>query len=232
MKGKITLIVLLDHGKDMHILDHKMKEYIKQAINDITSHSSGEIICVITQNSANYRFYPIFIAAIITLIIMPLAHVATSISLVDYRQISITYFIAMIIFYILSLSFIYTPLGVALTPKHIKKSCAKRFALEQFFSNNLHDTTHKTGILIFISVAEKHVEIISDKGINKVIEKITWDNMMDNLIKSIKQNKLGEGLLYNIPQLKSILVRHFPVKDKIKELTNTVIEIHEVKYIH
>lgn len=217
----------------MQILDKKMQGYIEQAVHDLERHSHGEIVCVIVKSSANYRFMPIILALLMAFILVPLLNISaliTNVIAVDVGIIDII--LKLIAFILFSFLFILTPIHIWITPKRIKLLCAKRHAVEQFFINHLHHTKKRAGVLIFVSVAEHYAEIIGDKGINDVMESGGWDAIIQNLIKSIKQKKLGEGLLYSITQLKSIMVKHFPLqREKNNELPNAVIFIEKTDFI-
>lgn len=217
----------------MNILDKKMKGYIEQAVHDLERHSYGEIVCVVAKSSANYRFFPIILALLITFIIVPLFNFSIFFNqFININFLMLDLIVKISSFILLVLLFILTPIHLWITPKRIKKSCAKRQALEQFFVNKLHHTKKRAGVLIFVSVAERYAEIIGDKGINDVIESGTWDAIIENLIKSIKQKKLGEGLLYSITQLKTLMVKYYPLqREKTSELPNAVVFIHKTNFI-
>jgi putative membrane protein len=217
----------------MQILDKKMQGYIEQAIHDLERHSHGEVVCVIVNASANYRFLAIIWALLISFIFVPLLNIpGLIINFISLDRFILDLIVETLSFILLGFLFILTPIHIWVTPKRIKKLCAKRHALEQFFINNLHHTKKRLGVLIFVSVAEHYAEIIGDKGINDVMEPGAWDTIIQNLIKSIKQKKLGEGLLYSITQLKSIMVKHFPLqREKPNELPNSVILIDRSDYI-
>ena len=54
-----------------------------------------------------------------------------------------------------------TPVKMRLTPRALKRSCVRRLAREQFFAQNLHRTTERAGVLLFVSVAERSVESLA-----------------------------------------------------------------------
>ena len=62
--------------------------------------------------------------------------------------------------------FAHLPVPMALVPDWLKRRRASRLAREQFFERGLHLTRARTGVLIFVAVAEHYVEIIADEGIN------------------------------------------------------------------
>lgn len=214
-------------------LDDKMQGYIEQAIHDLEKNSYGEVVCVVARSSANYRLFPILIAVIISFFIIPMFNLNILLS----NIIKLDDWLLNIIINLVSFSFIlslllFTPLAVLVTPKRIKHACAKRFAWEQFFSNNLHHAKKRSGVLIFISITERYAHIIGDKGINDELCSSTWADILNDLIKSIKNGKLGEGLLYCITQLKTIMVKSFPTsRERIKDLPDSVVYIDKTTYI-
>ena len=74
---------------------------------------------------------------------------------------------------------------LALVPKSIANANVRRRASEQFLAQNLHTTTGRTGVLIFVSVAEQRVEIIADSGIDARVPKGTWQNIVDEFTREI-----------------------------------------------
>ena len=51
-------------------------------------------------------------------------------------------------------------------PASIKHLHAHRRAVEQFLVQNLHTTSGRTGVLLFVSVAERYAQIVADKAID------------------------------------------------------------------
>ena len=58
------------------------------------------------------------------------------------------------------------PLRLAVTPRSIQRARAHEKAVEQFLAQNMHTTRDRTGVLIYVAVAEHYVEIIADDGID------------------------------------------------------------------
>jgi putative membrane protein len=137
------------------------------------------------------------------------------------------YSIQLITFILLSLLFRFRPIQMRLIPKRVKNQRCHRMAMEQFFLNNIHHTDKRTGILIFVSVAEHYVEIIADKGINDVVEEDTWSDVVNNFIIKVKADQIADGFIEAITTCGNELVTHFPAGGKdINELPNHLIEIY------
>lgn len=82
---------------------------------------------------------------------------------------------------------------------------AQRRAENAFLAEEVFNTRQRTGIMIFISFFEHEVIVIADKGINKVVDKSRWDEIVAALIADIKDDKVIEGLEKAILRCGSIL---------------------------
>ena len=119
-----------------------------------------------------------------------------------------------------------TPLRMALVPAATKRRCASRLAREQFFAQGLHRTRERTGVLIFVAVAEHHVEIIADHGIDALVPPDTWDQAVAEFITRVRGGRVAEGFLAAIGVVGERLAEHFPrAADDADELPNRLIEI-------
>ena len=118
------------------------------------------------------------------------------------------------------------PVHLALVPAAVKRRRASRLAREQFFERGLHLTRARTGVLIFVSVAEHHVEIIADAGINALVPPGTWDRAVAEFVERVRRGRIAEGFLAAIGQVGDRLAEHFPrPADDTDELPNRLIEI-------
>ncbi|MGB9697378.1 MAG: TPM domain-containing protein [Ignavibacteria bacterium] len=97
-------------------------------------------------------------------------------------------------------------------------------AIQDFFRFGIHNTKHKTGILIYILLKERKFEIIADEGICKVIPQQKWNELASRLSYKFSKDNYFEGLLDILEEIKSIAANNFPrVKDDINELPDEVI---------
>jgi len=99
---------------------------------------------------------------------------------------------------------------MALVPKSIANANARRRASEQFLAQNLHTTTGRTGVLIFVSTAEQRVEIIADSGIDAKVPKGTWQNIVDDFTREIGEGRAVDGFVHDIERIGRHLAQHFP----------------------
>ena len=100
----------------------------------------------------------------------------------------------------------------------------KEAAVTSFFRNGLYLTRDKTGVLIFISVFEHRVWVLADTGINEKVDKKVWEEIVQHIVKGIKEKRQGEAICEAITRVGEILKEHFPVRhDDKDELDNLII---------
>jgi putative membrane protein len=179
-------------------------ERISASITRAERNTSGEIVAVVTESSASYLYVPFLWAAIAALLVpWPLIHFT-------WMQVQYIYLIQLAVFLVLLLLFWPKSVRTALVPRSVRRSHARRRATEQFLVQNLHTTSGRTGVLIFVSVAERHAEILADHGIDAMVPAGTWQSIVDGLTSEISQGRAAEGFIQAITATGEHLARHFP----------------------
>jgi len=188
----------------MTIVSEVDRKRVADAISSAERNTSGEIVAVIAGESASYAYAPLLWAA--------LAALALPIPLIFFTwwPIQHIYVLQLAVFAGLVLVFMYRPLRLALVPARLKRQRAHRRAVEQFLAQNLHTMPSRTGVLIFVSVAEHFAEIIADAGINEKVAEGTWQAIVDRLTKDIGDGQAGEGFVRAVAAVGAELARHFP----------------------
>ncbi len=102
--------------------------------------------------------------------------------------------------------------------KLMRKKVNER-AIRHFMESGVYNTKDRTGILIFISLLEKRVELLADRGISKKISQEKWNSIMEHIIEGIKTNRFVDHILEAISQCGNLLSQHFPAHpDDVNEL--------------
>lgn len=89
---------------------------------------------------------------------------------------------------------------------------ARHRAENAFLEEEVFNTRQRTGIMIFISFFEHEVIVMADKGINSVVDKSLWDEVVADLIDHIKKDNIVEGLERAIARCGNILLEKGFVK--------------------
>ncbi|HEY8195229.1 MAG TPA: TPM domain-containing protein [Hyphomicrobium sp.] len=188
----------------MTFISSKDIERISQAITDAERTTSGEIVAVVAEQSSRYQHIPFMWAALLALVIpWPLIHFT-------WMKVQWIFLIQLLVFLALLALAWHPNVRMALVPKSIKNANAKRRASEQFLAQNLHTTTGRTGVLLFVSVAEQRVEIIADSGIDGRVEKGTWQTIVDEMTRDLSAGRTTDGFIHAIQRIGAHLSEHFP----------------------
>ena len=185
----------------------KDQQRIKDAVKQAEGNISGEIVPVFVEQSgyytlANYRGALMgglfaFICIIIFDRLVP-----------DLAVYDPVYILVIVIFgCILGASlpqFIIPLKRVLVGQKHFNRATKNR-AENAFLEEEVFNTRHRTGIMIFISFFEREVIVMADRGISKVVDQKEWDNIVNMITTSINQGRLTDGIIVAIKRCGEIL---------------------------
>lgn len=117
------------------------------------------------------------------------------------------------------------PVRLALTPRGVKRHEVRRRAREIFQSKNLEATRGRTGVLIFVSLAERMAELIADEGIATHVEPHVWDRAMAALAAGLKRGEPGAGFAAAVGLCGDVLAERFPAdpNDNPNQLPDAVV---------
>jgi putative membrane protein len=104
----------------------------------------------------------------------------------------------------------WTALGLLLVPRGRKRRAAGRLARLVFLDRGLASTEERCGVLFFVSQAERHVEIIADRGIDRAVEPGAWQKIVEAFTAAVKQGQVEPGFVAAIEALGALLARHYP----------------------
>lgn len=97
-----------------------------------------------------------------------------------------------------------------LTPKAVKTERVHDAALQQFVTKSLHNTAGRTGVLLFVALAEHRAEVIADEGVYAVAPKEAWDGVVARVVEGVKRGRLIDGLVAAVERAGEILAEHVP----------------------
>lgn len=180
------------------------REHIANAIHAAEARTSGEIVCVLAQQSSDATALPILIAAIVTLALPWLLVAATEMPVDRILLLQIVVFIALVTLLCLP------RVRVALIPRVARRAVAHRVAMEQFTIRGIARKKDRCGILIFVSLAERYARIIADEGIAARVPQSEWQRAVDALISHMRDGRIAEGFVTAINMCGNELATHFP----------------------
>lgn len=102
-----------------------------------------------------------------------------------------------------------------------KNQTAQARAIDIFSQLRIWDTELNTGVLIYLLLADRDIEIIADRGIHTKVGSAEWEKICLNMENYFKENKFHEGVTAGIDAITKHLQKHFPIThDDKNELSN------------
>lgn len=199
---------------------------IAEAIRSAEARTSGEIYCVVARSSDGY-----FVAAALALTAGILVASLAAALFLDrgWDRVTLTHFVAAQILAVgaaLVVLRAFPALRLHFVPLRHRYRRAHDNALKQFLARNVHITAARTGVLIFVSLAERYAEIVADSGIHARTPQETWNAIVADLVDNARKDRLADGFVTAIGTVGHILAEHFPVSaHDSNELGDHVIEI-------
>ena len=118
------------------------------------------------------------------------------------------------------------PFRLWLTPGPVKVARVHARALTCFRVGAQSRTTGRTGILVYLSLAEHRAEIIADEAIAGKVPPEVWGDAMHAMLAHLRQGRVAEGMIAAVEQVGAVLAQHFPrASDDINELPDRLIEV-------
>ena len=180
------------------------RERIATAIRAAEAKTSGEIVCVLARTSSDATALPILIAAVAALALPWLLVAFTAMTVHRILSLQIVVFLALLVLLCLP------RVRVALMPRKARRAIAHRVAMEQFASRGIARKKDRSGILIFVSLAERYARIIADDGIAARVPQSEWQAAVDALVAHMRDGRIADGFIAAINVCGNELARHFP----------------------
>jgi len=180
------------------------REHIAGAIRAAEAKTSGEIVCVLAQTSSDATALPVIIAAAAALALPWLLVAFTAMTV--HRILSLQ----VVTFFVLLLLLCLPRVRVALMPRKARRAIAHRAAMAQFATRGIARKQDRSGILIFVSLAERYARIIADDGIAARVPQAEWQAAVDALIAHMRDGRIADGFVTAIERCGDKLAAHFP----------------------
>jgi uncharacterized membrane protein len=91
-----------------------------------------------------------------------------------------------------------------------RDASARERALMLFSKLKVWDTERNTGVLIYVLLADRGIEIVADRGIARRVSQTTWDAVCAEMAQTYRAGRALEGTLAAIRRVSDALAEHFP----------------------
>lgn len=213
---------------------------VSAAVHAAELGTAGEIVTISADSSDRYLDIALWwsvaaaIAAVAGLAAFPatVTHLAvalsdgwvTEFSFAEAFEVALAVFI--LVFVTVRLLLQWMPLRMLVTPGIVKSRRVRRRAIRYFKVGAERRTSGRTGILIYLSMAEHRAEIVADEAIHSKVAVEEWGKAMTDLIAGVRDGRIADGMVDAISDVGVILATHFPRSDDDKnELPDRLIEL-------
>jgi putative membrane protein len=184
------------------------KNRILRITADVESKTTGEIVVAVVDRSSRYRETEVLGGVI-------LGSIVSLIATVIFFHASLWSFIplAFIFFFPCRLLIRKTPaLKASLVDAGRKSVAVRERALGTFYEKGLYKTKDNTGILFFLSLLERKVWVLADKGIHGKIHQSTLNKYASMVSLGIKEGRACEALCEAVEGIGKLLAEHYPAE--------------------
>jgi putative membrane protein len=196
------------------------KERIRNAVESAEEKTSGEIATMVVDHSDRYHEAEVLGGALVS------GLAALIIAVAIHHETIWSYIPMVCILYVPArLLFIRIPrLKFPFINKTRMMHAVRERAVRAFYEKGLYRTRDENGILIFISLLERKVWILGDKGVDRQLPHETWQTHARDISTGIREGKACDALCAVVEKCGQLLAEHFPIKsDDTNELPDDLI---------
>jgi putative membrane protein len=207
-------------SKADHFFTPEEKERLKAITREVESRTIGEIVVMVVDRSDPYVeaevLGGVLLGSLLSLILTLLFFHS---SIWSYVPLSLLFFFpCRLLFKRIEAS------RKLLIGIRRKEEAVRLRAERAFFEKGLYKTRKNTGVLFFLSLFERKIRVLADRGIYEKMDQETLNRFADQVSSGIKEGRACEALTQALQGIGALLSRHFPVTpDDTNELPDDVI---------
>ena len=213
---------------------------IAAAVTAAESHANAEIVTVVTRASDSYADVALAWSALIAGLALLVLTTASGfyLALVDRvlgqwdhpwtprEVLGLALLVGTVKFAAMWLILLWRPLRLMLTPRPIKAARVRARAAMAFRIGAQGRTQGATGVVIYLSMAERRAEIIADAAIASKVAPEVWGDAMHAMLDHFRNDRVADGMIAGVAAVGDVLTAHFARDDKpANELPDGPIEL-------
>ncbi|MEO5586960.1 MAG: hypothetical protein ABIQ81_04620 [Novosphingobium sp.] len=222
------------------LLSEADHDRVSAAVSAAEAHTAGEIVTIVAKRSDGYAdvalawsalvsftaltalsLFPDFYLGLIDDILGHWGHEWTSAGVF-----TVALGVATLKFVGMLLLQLWAPLKFWLVPPHIKRLRVRQRATAYFKTGAERRTNGRTGIVIYLSLAEHRAEILADEAIASKVSAEVWGEAMAAMLVELRKGCLAAGMIAAVERVGVVLAEHAPrADDDVNELPDRLIEV-------
>ena len=177
---------------------------LAREIRDAESNTSGEIYVVVAHSADAFRLVPVLWGAVVALLLPWVLHLTTMLST------TLILVLQPVAFVVVSALLSLPQLRTRVVPSGLASEAAHRAAMAQFMAHGVHLTDERTGVLIYVCMHPRRIEVVADAGVHQRVGQQQWEAMVAQIATDARVGRLSEGLALAIQKTGAVLAEHFP----------------------
>lgn len=185
--------------------DATASETLAEAVRDIEKNTDAEIVIVVRRRSGVYRHADYLCGAVIAFVGL----VFVLFSPFEFHTFWVPFDV---IGLFIAGAFVCSRTDFirrVLTNKKFRSQSVRTGAAAMFYEAGIANTSAENGLLIYLSIFERRLEIIADRGILKAVPALKWNNAVFAL-KQVGRNPESETLIKGVRELGELLAQYLP----------------------
>ena len=202
----------------MTLLSEDEQRQVAKAIEAVERNTDAELVTVLAASADDYAYAPLIWAGLVGMLVPGLINFYPG--WLNANELLLSQIAT---FIVVALVCRLPAVVTRLVPGGVRRWRAGSMARRQFLEQNLHATLNGTGVLIFVSEAERYVEIIVDDGIARHVDDMVWRAMVDVFTQQVGEGRILDGFLGCIRSCGEVLSHQVPVTQPRDELPNRLV---------
>lgn len=202
----------------MTLLSEFEQRQVAEAIAQVEKRTDAELVTVLARRADDYAYIPLLWASLLALLVPGAVYY-----LGGWLSVNGLLIAQWLTFIVLCLLFRLPALTTRLIPRSVRHWRASNLARRQFLEQNLHHTAGSTGVLIFVSEAERYVEILVDEGISRHLDNQVWDAIVKRFTEQVREGQTLQGFVTCVQACGELLAEHVPMTHERNELPNRLV---------
>lgn len=95
-------------------------------------------------------------------------------------------------------------------PDLLRGVTARQRAARVFSRLGMGNTQHASGVLIYLQIADRQIEILADRGIDAKVGALTWQRICADMEEAFRCGRFEEGAIRGVQAVGKVLAEHFP----------------------
>lgn len=189
----------------LHSFSAPDRERIRRAVEAARKSTSAKFDFIAVPASDHYALFPEVWAAAVAIVL------TGALALVKpWLSIGTGFVVSTVLFIAFSVAFEWWPIRVRLVPRLYKRIAARRMARHQFAAHLISKDQEHNGVMLFVSLAERHLEIIAERDAHARVPADTWNRIVAEATAKMSVN-LADGLAHGISACGDALSAAFPL---------------------